>query len=60
MDVMMREDQRDAAAIDAELDTVDALDASLGPTAISSSEGAQPRLWWEDHPELAQRFRRPR
>lgn len=57
---MMREDQRDAAVIDAELDTVDALDASLGPTAISPSEGAQPRLWWEDHPELAQRFRRPR
>ncbi|MDQ2788554.1 MAG: cytochrome c oxidase assembly protein [Actinomycetota bacterium] len=54
---MMREDQRDAVAIDAELDTLDALDASLEPTATSPSD-AQPRLWWEDHPELAQRFRR--
>jgi cytochrome c oxidase assembly factor CtaG len=56
---MMREDQRDAAAIDAELDTLDALDASVGSLASSPSE-TQPRLWWEDHPELAQRFRRPR
>jgi len=64
---MMREDQRDAVAIDAELDTLDALDASLGPPKTSpetspatSPSETQPRLWWEDHPELAQRFRRPR
>jgi cytochrome c oxidase assembly factor CtaG len=60
---MMREDQRDAVAIDAELDTLDALDASLGPPATgpaASPSQTQPRLWWEDHPELAQRFRRPR
>jgi cytochrome c oxidase assembly factor CtaG len=56
---MMREDQRDAVAIDAELDTLDALDASVETAATSPSE-AQPRLWWEDHPELAQRFRRSR
>jgi len=56
---MMREDQRDAVAIDAELDTLDALDASLGPAVTGPSE-TRPRLWWEDHPELAQRFRRPR
>ncbi|MEO7195013.1 MAG: cytochrome c oxidase assembly protein [Pseudonocardiaceae bacterium] len=49
---MMREDQRDAAVIDAELDTHDAsAEATPAPTA--------PRLWWEDHPELSQRFRRP-
>jgi len=60
---MMREDQRDAVAIDAELDTLEALDASLGPPETSpetSPAKTQPRLWWEDHPELAQRFRRPR
>ncbi|MGH3603896.1 MAG: cytochrome c oxidase assembly protein [Pseudonocardiaceae bacterium] len=64
---MMREDQRDAVAIDAELDTLDALDASLGPPKTSpatspetSPSQTQPRLWWEDHPELAERFRRPR
>ncbi|MGH3772890.1 MAG: cytochrome c oxidase assembly protein [Pseudonocardiaceae bacterium] len=49
---MMREDQRDAAVIDAELDTRDT-SAEAAPAAT------RPRLWWEDHPELAQRFRHP-
>jgi cytochrome c oxidase assembly factor CtaG len=59
---MMREDQRHAAVIDAELDS---LDASVGtpvtPSATSpiSPLPTQPRLWWEDHPELAQRFHHP-
>ncbi|MGB9279331.1 MAG: cytochrome c oxidase assembly protein [Pseudonocardiaceae bacterium] len=60
---MMREDQRDAVAIDAELDTLEALDAALGPPETSPAtdrSDTQPRLWWEDHPELAERFRRPR
>ncbi|MGH3722159.1 MAG: cytochrome c oxidase assembly protein [Pseudonocardiaceae bacterium] len=49
---MMREDQRHAAVIDAELDTRDAsAEATPAPT--------RPRLWWEDHPELAHRFRHP-
>jgi cytochrome c oxidase assembly factor CtaG len=51
---MMREDQRHAAVIDAELDT---LDASAGDPAATLPP--QPRLWWEDHPELAPRFRHP-
>ena len=75
---MMREDQRHAAAIDAELDAREA--ASAGPVEPAEATAAfapatstptpppatpsQPRpparLWWEDHPELAQRFRRPR
>ena len=55
---MMREDQRHAAAIDAELD---AHDASAGAAATSPTTPVptQPRQWWEDHPELAQRFRHP-
>jgi cytochrome c oxidase assembly factor CtaG len=55
---MMREDQRHAAVIDAELD---AHDASAGAAATSPTTPVptQPRLWWEDHPELAQRFRHP-
>lgn len=47
---MMREDQRHAAVIDAELDT--------RAETPATSPATQPRLWWEDHPELAQRFRR--
>jgi len=61
---MMREDQRQAAAVDAELDTLEALDAPDTPDTSAGAAGStplptQPRLWWEDHPELAQRFRRP-
>ncbi|MBV8540342.1 MAG: cytochrome c oxidase assembly protein [Pseudonocardiales bacterium] len=52
---MMREDQRHAAAVDAELDTLDA-SAGASPTTPAPT---RPRLWWEDHPELAQRFRHP-
>jgi cytochrome c oxidase assembly factor CtaG len=72
---MMHEDRRHAAAIDAELDNLEA--ASAGPhdpaespavrTPATTSQTTQSqagtpgaRLWWEDHPELAQRFRRPR
>ncbi|MBV9143207.1 MAG: cytochrome c oxidase assembly protein [Pseudonocardiales bacterium] len=53
---MMREDQRHAAAIDAELDTLDACAEAAAPSP-NAPLPTQPRLWWEDHPELAQRFR---
>lgn len=53
---MMREDQRQAAAVDAELDQAEGA-SSPDPTAADAA--ARPRLWWEDHPELSQRFRRP-
>jgi len=60
---MMHEDQRHAAAIDAELDAVEAASAPRSATPASSptrlADGHhRARLWWEDHPELAQRFRR--
>jgi cytochrome c oxidase assembly factor CtaG len=48
----MRDDQRDAARVDAELDA--AADGDGKP----DSPSGRPRLWWEDHPELAERFRR--
>lgn len=50
--VMLRrltnEDAAVAARVDLELDRQEQLDDATG----------HPRLWWEDHPELAQRFRR--
>ncbi len=52
---MKHEDQHHAAAIDAELD---AQEAATPPTPASGTHPPA-RLWWEDHPELAQRFRRP-
>jgi cytochrome c oxidase assembly factor CtaG len=55
---MMREDQRQAAVIDAELDTLDA-SAGAPVTSLATTVPTGPRLWWEDHPELAQRFRHP-
>jgi cytochrome c oxidase assembly factor CtaG len=58
---MMHEDQRQAAAIDRELDALEATPAAAPPASPASSappEPARPRLWWEDHPELAKRFRR--
>jgi cytochrome c oxidase assembly factor CtaG len=62
---MMREDQRQAAAIDAELDALEIASAPANTTQATPSTSPpeshpQARLWWEDHPELAQRFRRPR
>ena len=62
---MMHEDQRHAAAIDAELDAVEAGSATgiatpAGSPTPSLDAHPQARLWWEDHPELAQRFRHHR
>ena len=62
---MMHEDQSHAAAIDAELDAVEAAATPGSDTPASSPTPPShtrphPRLWWEDHPELAQRFRRSR
>lgn len=54
---MMREDQREAAAIDAELDTLDATTGTAATSPATPLPPTQSRLWWEDHPELAQRFR---
>jgi hypothetical protein len=66
---MVREDERRASAIDAALDAAET-DAPSGATpdgegtgeAMPTAPPARPqppaRLWWEDHPELSQRFRR--
>lgn len=48
---MTKEDEHRAVEIDAELDAAEAEQVELG-------DDAPPRLWWEDHPELAQRTRR--
>jgi cytochrome c oxidase assembly factor CtaG len=60
---MRREDERHAAEIDAELDALDTARADTDPTARTGSDAAvqvsaPARLWWEDHPELSERFRR--
>ena len=52
---MMREDEREARAIDAELDAAEA-----GPGTADSGHGtAGTAPWWESDPRFAGRFRRP-
>lgn len=58
---MTGEDEREAELVDAELDLAEARDevtdqAGTGDPAAPAA-GDRPRLWWEDHPELAERFR---
>jgi cytochrome c oxidase assembly factor CtaG len=57
---MTAEDAVQAAVIDAEMDRQDAERAAAPATdqVSGAEEVEQPRLWWEDHPELAERFRR--
>jgi cytochrome c oxidase assembly factor CtaG len=59
---MLREDERHAVAVDAELDAAEAqAEARAEPAVDGTDEGSpRPRLWWEDDPQIAQRFgRRP-
>ncbi len=70
---MMREDQHRASRIDAELDALDEAYRAVDPGPVADATGTasagpeqrlvpseEPaRLWWEDHPDLAERFRRP-
>jgi cytochrome c oxidase assembly factor CtaG len=52
---MMREDESDAARIDADLD---AQDAELKAAAAAQEPGGQdPRPWWEDDPLFTSRFK---
>lgn len=53
---MMRQDEAEAARVDAELDARDAAADQADPTAPAPSA----RPWWEDDPQLAARFRRDR
>src|SRR6516165_690488 len=60
---MVREDDREARVVDAELDAADAMPgaAGAGPAAAGAGPGprgtAQP--WWENDPRFTGRFRRP-
>jgi cytochrome c oxidase assembly factor CtaG len=51
---MMREDESDAARIDADLD---AKDAELEAAAAAQEPDAEPRPWWEDDPRFTGRFK---
>lgn len=64
---MTRKGAEHAAHVDAELDREEQaraaqaeLAATTGAAAIEAGSGVpeRPRLWWEDVPELAERFRR--
>lgn len=65
---MMREDRQRAADVDAELDAAETARRTPSPTDAAAVDGAagttagpeRPRLWWEDDPELSERFRRRR
>jgi hypothetical protein len=52
---MMREDESDAARIDADLD---AQDAELkAAAAVQEPDEQEPRPWWEDDPRFTGRFK---
>lgn len=58
---MTTDDVEQAAEVDAELDRREAEQAAARASADPDDAGTEPerpRLWWEDHPELAERFRR--
>ncbi len=54
---MAHDDAEEAAEIDKQLDEQDALAAAL-PSDPETGGPTAPRLWWEDDPQLAERFRR--
>lgn len=56
---MAHDDSIEAAEIDRRLDEQEAVEAALPPDP-DTGEPARPRLWWEDDPQLAERFRRGR
>ncbi|SDG73084.1 cytochrome c oxidase assembly protein [Pseudonocardia oroxyli] len=61
---MAREDEAHGRRVDAELDRASAAadaesDAESDNESDNGSEAVPSRLWWEDDPQLADRFRRP-
>jgi cytochrome c oxidase assembly factor CtaG len=60
MSRMAHDDAVEAAEIDQRLDEQDAADTQAAEDAPSDAQPARPKLWWEDDPELAERFRRDR
>jgi cytochrome c oxidase assembly factor CtaG len=59
MSRMAHDDAVEAAEIDQRLDEQEAEDARVA-AEDPSAEDARPKLWWEDDPALAERFRRGR
>jgi cytochrome c oxidase assembly factor CtaG len=60
---MIREDEADAAGVDAELDAVEAAEAAIARVAPAdpgeaAGEPAGNQPWWENDPRFADRFRR--
>ncbi len=53
---MMREDESDAAKIDAELDAQQAA-AATAPEQPGPDQAAATRLWWQDDPRFTDRFK---
>jgi cytochrome c oxidase assembly factor CtaG len=53
---MAHDDAAEAAEIDKELDEQEAVTAALPPDP-ETGEPTRPRMWWEDDPQLADRFR---
>jgi cytochrome c oxidase assembly factor CtaG len=49
---------RDVAAAGAGVGADGGSEPGTAPGAASPQDAERPRLWWEDHPELAERFRR--
>jgi hypothetical protein len=67
---MMREDEREARAVDAELDAAEAgpvttdpshgtTDPTYGTTGPGHGTTGPAQPWWESDPRFAGRFRRP-
>jgi cytochrome c oxidase assembly factor CtaG len=54
---MTGEDEREAELVDAELDLAEARGQAGEAGEQPDVPDERPRLWWEDHPELAERFR---
>jgi hypothetical protein len=52
---MIREDEQEAAAVDAELDAAE--QAAAEQAAADPGQGSPP--WWESDPRFTGRFRRP-
>jgi hypothetical protein len=52
---LMREDESDAARIDAELDAREATDPAPAAGETDGDKGTKP--WWEDDPRFTSRFK---
>lgn len=53
---MIREDEAEASAIDAELDAAETSPPPAGPGRPAGADPGEPRPWWESDPRFAGRF----